>query len=146
MPSENNTENLRLWFRECPVINKKKKFNVDYLSESPTEYAINAVPSSLRYTENIWGERLLDDIQEQNFVFASKEVYGADIRQNIQNLGFYQDITTWIIDRNNAGDFPGWDSGKVISIVPTLTAAPIRVGSSAAMYQIQIKVTYRRNT
>lgn len=144
MPSVNNAEKLRLWFRDCPVLQAQNKFGVDYLSESPTEYAINSVPSTLRYHENILGERLLDDIQEQNFVFASKESYSADIRQNLENLGFYQDVFAWIVEMNNAGNFPEWADGKVTSIIPTITAAPVRVGAAAAMYQIQIKITYRR--
>ena len=145
MPSVNNTEQLRLWFRECPVLNKKKKFGVDYVSESPTEYTINAVPSTLRYTENILGERLLDDIQVQNFTFASREVYGADIRQNLENLGFYQDVASWIVEQNNVGNFPDWDGGVIRSITPTLTGAAVALGPSAALYQIQIQVQYRRN-
>lgn len=81
MPDINNTEALRDWFRTCPVIQKGNRFRVDYVAENPTEYAIYAVPSTLRYHENILGEEVLDDIQTQNFIFASKEHYGADIQQ-----------------------------------------------------------------
>ena len=82
MSDVNNVEQLRLWFRECPAISKHKRFGVDYVSESPTEYAIYAVPSALKYHENILGERMLDDIQTQNFIFASKEPYGQDVLQD----------------------------------------------------------------
>jgi hypothetical protein len=34
-------------------------------------------------------------------------------------------------------------NGEIISIVPTLSAYPIEVGSDAARYQIQIKITYK---
>lgn len=146
MPSINNTESLRDWFRDCPALQSRKKFGVDYLSEKPTEYSINSVPSTLQYHENILGERLLNDIQEQNFVFASKEVFSADIKQNLLNLGFYQDVSAWIVEQNNAGNFPEWDDGVITSIIPTITGAPISVGAAAAVYQIQIKITYRRNT
>lgn len=141
----NNTEQLRLWFRDCPYISKNNRFGVDYVAESPTEYAIYAVPSTLKYHENILGEEIPDDDQAQNYIFASKEPYGADIKQNIENLGFYQNVTSWIIEQNNARNFPEWDGGHVRSILPTLTAYPAQVGSSAAKYQIQLKVNYRRN-
>lgn len=144
MSDINNTEALRDWFRTCPVIQKGNRFRVDYVAENPTEYAIYAVPSTLRYHENILGEEVPDDIQTQNFIFASKEHYGADIQQNLANLGFYQDIVEWILEQNTERNFPEWSGGYVKSIVPTLTGYPVQVGSSAAKYQIQLKITYRR--
>ena len=143
--SVNNTESLRNWFRKCPEISRNNRFRADYLAEGPTEYAIMSVPSTLKYHENILGEEVLDDNQVQNFIFASKEVYGADVQQNLANLAFYQSIVNWIIDRNNAKDFPEWDSGRIRSILPTLTAYPAQVGSNVAKYQIQLRINYRRN-
>lgn len=140
----NNIEALREWFRECPEISRDNYFRADFLAPDPTEYAIFSVPSALAFHENILGEYELDDIQSQNFIFSSKEHYGADTRQNMENLAFYQKVTAWILEQNNAGSFPEWDEGRVRSIVPTLTAYPAQVGSSAAKYQIQIRVTYRR--
>lgn len=139
----NNTESLRNWFRSCPVIAKGNHFGVDYMAENPTEYAIFSVPSVLGYHRNVLGEDILDDIQVQNFIFASKEAYGADAQQNLLNLGFYQSVIDWVLEQNAARSFPAWDGGRIKSIVPTLTGAPVQVGSSIAKYQIQLKVTYR---
>lgn len=145
MPDINNTEAMRLWFRQCPAISKANRFRADYLAESPTEYAVFSVPSMLRSSENILGETVILADQTQNFIFASKEVYGADIQQNLANLAFYQEVTEWIIQQNNEGNFPEWDGGEVKAILPTLTAYPAQVGSNVAKYQIQIRVDYRRN-
>ena len=90
------------------------------------------------------GERVLADIQTENYIFASKENYGSDIEQNIAVLGWYQTIVAWIITQNNAGNFPDMENGKILSILPTLSAYPAEVGSSVAKYQIQIAVNYRR--
>ena len=144
-PSLNNTEQLRDWFRTCPTIQAANRFRVDYVGDSPTEYAIDSVPTSLKYHENILGEEVLDDKQTQNFIFASREPYGADIQQNLLNLGFYQSVINWILEQNAARNFPEWNDGRIQSIVPTLTGAPVQVGSNAAKYQIQLKITYRRN-
>lgn len=141
----NNLEALRAWFRTCPMIEKTSYFRADFLGADAVEYAVFSVPSSLSYHENIIGEEVLDDIQTQNFIFASKEHYGADTRQNLDNLGFFQQITTWILAKNGEHDFPDWDGGTVKSIVPTLTAYPSQVGSNVAKYQIQIRVTYKRS-
>ena len=140
----NNAAQLRDWFRNCPAISRSNRFRVDYVAETPTEYAIYAVPSTLRYHENILGEEVPDDIQTVNYIFASKEHYGADVQQNLQNLLFYQEVTSWIITQNAARNFPQWDDGRITSIVPTLTGYPVQVGSDAARYQIQLKITYRR--
>lgn len=145
MPQVNNTENLRTWFRGCPLLAPSSRFRVDYLAENPTEYAIYSVPSSLSYHENVLGEEILDDVQTINFIFASKESYGADVDQNLVNLGFYEGVVAWILEQNAARNFPTINEGRVRSIVPTLTAYPVETGTDAAKYQIQIRLTYRRN-
>lgn len=143
--SKTNTELLRDWFRTCPALSKSNRFRVDYLAESPTEYAIYASPTTITYHENIWGEEIPDDIQTLNFIFASKEQYGADIQQNLANLGFYDAVICWVIEQNSARNLPRINEGTVKSIVPTLTQYVAEVGSDSAKYQIQLKLTYRRN-
>ena len=142
--SVNNIQELRTWFRNCPAISGRLRFGINHLPEKPTEYALYSVPSSLAYRENVLGERVLADIQTENYIFASKENYGSDIEQNIAVLGWYQSVMAWIIEQNNAGIFPNIENGVVKSILPTLSAYPAEVGSSVAKYQIQIAVNYRR--
>lgn len=144
MAEVNNTEKLWQWFRTCPVILKSNRFRADYLDENATGYSIFSSPSTLRSHENILGETVLDDLQVQNFIFASKEPFGADTAQNLSNLAFYQDVIEWMVEQNNIGNFPEWDGGTVRSIMPTLTAYPAQSGTNVAKYQIQIQVTYRR--
>lgn len=144
MPTINNTEHLRTWFRTCPALLGDNRFRVDYIAEAPTEYAIYSVPTSILYHENVLGESIPNDVQTLNFVFASKEYYGADVTQNLANLGFYQDVVEWIIYQNSMRRFPRINDGRVLSVVPTLTAYPIEAGADSAKYQIQIKMTYRR--
>lgn len=138
------TAQLRMWLRECPIIQKSKRFRVDFLSDNPTEYALFAVPSTLKYHENILGDYVLNDNQEVDYIFASREIYGADVRQNLENQQFYTAVTHWIMEQNNLRNFPVIREGHICAITPTLTAYPVQVGSNAAKYQIQIKVKYRR--
>lgn len=145
MPQElNNTEQIREWFRTCPVIQSGNRFRIDYLAENPTEYAIYASPSQISYRENVLGEEIPNDIQTLNFIFASKESYGADVQQNLANMGFYDAVCAWVLEQNAQRNFPAIQGGRVRSIVPTLTAYPAEVGSDSAKYQIQLKLTYRR--
>ena len=141
----NNTEQLRNWFRGCPALASGNRFRIDYLAENPTEYAIYAVPSQIRYRENVLGEEVPAEIQTVNYIFASKESYGADVEQNLANLGFYDEVVLWILQQNNLRNFPAINEGKIKSIVPTLTAYPITIGSDAARYQIQLRITYKRS-
>lgn len=143
MPDVNNAEKMRMWLRACPAIAQSNYFGADYLGENATEYAIMSVPSNLRYRENILGERVLLDKQEQNFIFAAKIPYGSDIKQNLDNLGFLQDVADWIKAQNANRNFPEWNGGVIVGIEASNSGAPIQYGADAARYQIQLKVTYR---
>lgn len=144
MPQINNIEQLRRWFLGCGAIERTNVFNVDYTGENPTQYAIYSMPSTIAYHENVLGEEVPDAVQQINYTFAAKEDYGRDIRQNMENLGWFQDVCEWILTQNSNRNFPQIREGKVQSIVPTLTAYPAEVGSDAAKYQIQIRITYKR--
>lgn len=143
MPEVNNTEKLRAWLRTCPSIAQSKYFGADYMGEKATEYAVFSIPSSLKYRENILGKRVPRESQEQNFVFAAKIPYGSDVAQNLENLGFFQDVDTWVRAQNKTGNFPEWNDGTITAIEVTNTGAPIQIGTDAARYQLQIKVTYK---
>lgn len=143
MSEVSNAENIRAWLRTCPEIAAAKYFGADYIGENATEYSVMSVPSTLRYRENIIGKRVLRDQQEQNFVFAARVPYGRDVRQNLENLGFFQRVGDWIHAQNKAGNFPEWSDGIVTAVNVTNTGAPMQTGSDAAQYQFQIKVIYR---
>lgn len=138
----NNTASMRTWLRGCPDVERARAFGADYLADEES-YSLDVVPTALKYRENILGEYVLRETQEQAFVFASREAYGAEFQQNLNNLAFFQAVTKWIIEQNNARSFPEWEGGEVVAVVPTLSAYPISMGSAYARYQIQIKVTYR---
>lgn len=145
MATINNTASLRAWLRQCPAVERGRLFGADYLADDES-YSLDATPTALQYRENILGEMALRENQEQNFVFASRDPYGPEPRQNLDNLGVMQDVSAWIIEQNNARNFPQWEGGEVTAIVPTLSAFPIAMGSAYARYQMQIKVTYRVTT
>ena len=77
------------WIRQCPQLRQGVKVGVDYLADEATEYAIYAIPSTIRTRENVLGEIVPADRQTLSFYFASKEPYGADARQTMQNQSFY---------------------------------------------------------
>ena len=145
MPTVNDVEHLRKWLRGCPALSADNRFRVDYMSEGPTEYALYSTPATINHRENVLGEFIPTDVQALTFVFASKQPFGADEEQNIRNHGFYQDVINWIIEQNSTRNLPDISEGRVLSVAPTLTAYVSEPGASSAKYQIQLKLTYRRN-
>ena len=138
----NNAGSIRAWLRSCPAIARTRQFGADYLADGES-YSLDAMPTALKYRENILGDVVLRETQEQNYVFAGREPYGAEFRQNLDNLRFFQEVAAWIVEQTNDRNFPDWEGGEVVAIVPTLSAYPVSMGSAFARYQIQIKVTYR---
>lgn len=132
------------WIRQCPQLRQGAKVGFDYLADTATEYAIYAIPSTIRTRENVLGEVVPADVQTQSFYFASKEPYGADARQTMQNQAFYESIVEWIWDQTRMRNLPKIPTGRVTAVVPTLTALIADAGSDVAKYQIQIQLTYRR--
>ena len=140
----NTVENLRTWFRSCPAVNNKKRFNVDYLGSDPTEYTVYTTPSPLNTFMDILGNVVYRDQQTLNFIFASRDSYGSDTLQNLANLGFFDEVMTWIYEQNKTKNFPDIREGVALSIMPTLTQYLFQAGTDSGRYQIQCKLTYRR--
>lgn len=143
MPTVNNAENVRLWMRDCPALSPNNHFRIDYLSDRTGEYAIYAVPTTITFHENVLGESVPNTVQTLDFIFASKEPFGADEQQNIENYGFFQDVVCWIISQNSLRNLPRLNEGRVTSVIPTLSQFVSATGTANAKYQIQIKITYR---
>lgn len=139
-----NTANVRAWLLACPPIAQSPGlFGADYLGDEPGGFTLDSVPSALKYRENIVGEMAMESRQEQQFVLGARMDYGAEALTNLNNLDVFRQIFAWIIEKSNARDLPEWEGGELTAIVPTLTAYPIAVGSSAARYQIQVKALYK---
>ena len=142
MPENNNAGAMRAWLRACPALTRDRAFGADYLAEGES-YSLDTIPSAIRYRENILGETAPLERQEQVFVLASREPYGPDHTQNLDNLGVFQDVAAWIVAQNAARRFPEWAGGEVVAVVPTVSAAPVSRGSAFARYEMEITVTYR---
>lgn len=143
---QQTVEALRDWFRQCPLLDSGNRFGVDHLQADPTEYAIFMTPSSLKTGVDITGEVFIKSVQEQNFIFASREKHPADVLQSLANHGFYDGVISWIIQQNKLKNFPELPDGSVISIMPSLTQYLFEAGANSRRYQISCKMKYRRIT
>lgn len=132
-------EAIRNYFLNCPLISSDYKINVDYLGVESVEYTIDSAPVEpilKRYADG-------GALKQYVFVFGSREYYGADTLQNMENSGFYQKFSEWIENQSDLGNLPLLNGGKVAKRIETTTQGYLfDAGDDSAKYQIQLRLTY----
>ncbi|WP_195251859.1 chloramphenicol resistance protein [Romboutsia sp. 1001713B170207_170306_H8] len=133
---------LRDYMRTCPhldTFNNAIKVNVNYLESNADTYSIEEVPIEPILKKYVNG----DSIRQYDFIFTSREPYGVDVLQNIDNSGFYEKFANWIEEQNNNEIFPLLDNGlEVLEIKVTSTGYAFAVTEDTAQFQIQLKLKY----
>lgn len=110
--------------------------SVDYLTDKATSYSLEAGiadPWIRHYTDG-------GGIKQYNFNFTSREEYGPDTIQNIENLDFYTYLSERIEALNRARitpDVPGASRVEVLTNGYIMDVTP-----DAAKYQIQLRLVY----
>ena len=132
-------ESIRNWVRGCPLIDDDLRVNVDWLPENATEYTIDSIPSEAVVRRYLDGSAQKQEL----FVFGSREPYGTDVLQNIDNSGFYEDFCDWVESQNETGDLPALETGKTPIKVDVLSTAYVfQSDAETARYQIQCRLLY----
>ena len=133
---------LRNYIRTCPYLdtfNNAIKINVNYLESSADTYSIEEVPINpiiKKYTNG-------DSVRQYAFIFTSREPYGIDVLQNIDNSGFYEKFAEWIENQNDNEVFPLLDNGlEPLAIEVISTGYAFAVTEDTAQYQIQLRLKY----
>lgn len=126
---------------KCPCLDEfYRAIGVDFLDQRGGPYY--SVESSV--TEPIV-DRYIDgtSIRQENFIFSSTDTYGPDVRQNIANLGFFEDFAAWLEECTRNKDFPDLGDGrKPIKIEALTTGYAYQTGVHEAKYQIQCRIKY----
>lgn len=135
-------KSLRDYIRTCPhldTFNNAIKVNVNYLEPNIDTYSIEEVPIDPILKRYING----DSIRQYAFIFTSREPYGIDVLQNIDNSGFYEKFADWIETQNNNEIFPLLDNGlEALEIKVTSTGYAFAVTEDTAQFQIQLRLKY----
>lgn len=133
---------LRDYIRTCPhldTFNNAIKVNVNYLEPDADTYSIEEVPIEPVLKKYVNG----DSIRQYAFIFTSREPYGVDVLQNIDNSGFYEKFADWIEDNNNKDILPLLDNGlEPLEIMVTSTGYAFAVTENTAQFQIQLRLKY----
>lgn len=135
-------DSLRNYIRTCPhldTFNNAIKVNVNYLEPNTDTYSIEEVPINPIVKKYVNG----DSIRQYAFIFTSREPYGIDVLQNIDNSGFYEKFADWIENQNNNEIFPLLDNGlEPLEIKVTSTGYAFAVTEDTAQFQIQLRLKY----
>ena len=138
---------ISTYIRGCPCLKKFNgaiNVNVNYLGDDSTTYSIEEVPVKPIIKKYVDGSTM----RQFQFIFASREPYGSDVLQNIENSGFYEEFSSWIENNNSQGIFPNFDEGKIVDNIEVLSPGyAFMVDENVVRYQIELRLIYfqRRN-
>lgn len=132
-------DSIRDYMLNCPVLDAYAKLNVDFLGTQPTEYTIDSQPTTSIVKQYVDGSA----IKQFVFVFGSREYYGPDVLQNIENSGFYEELSEWFDEQSKTGNLPTLKNGKkAIKIEALTTGYLFDATEDNARYQIQARLIY----
>lgn len=131
---------LRDYISQCSYLYEfNKGINIDYLDNNSTMYSIEEVPCEPIIKRYING----DTKRQYDFIFASRESYGADVFQNIENSGFYENFSRWIEEESSKGNLPSLEGNREsLEIKVSTTGYAFQTDDNSARYQIQLKLIY----
>lgn len=112
--------------------------NVNYLGAENNSFSLEEVPTQPIVKRYIDGS----SIRQFNFAFCSREPYGQEVLQQIENSNFYEDFATEIENKNNRNELPVLERAEVKSLEVTSSAYTVSVSEETAMYQINLNLKY----
>ena len=131
-------ESVQKWLKTYSGLSGR--LDVDYLPEDADTYSVDTIPC-----EEIL-KKYKDGGTRKQFQFAvsSRRFYEQNIKNNISNLQFFEDLTAWIEKQSHARNLPTMDNGRTAQkIVVTSTAYPFVISEDGkARYQIQMRLEY----
>jgi hypothetical protein len=117
-----------------------RRLDIDFLDKDTDAYSIDTIPCEeilKRYKDG-------GKIKQFQFAVASRCFYTQNIKQNLSNLQFFEDLTEWVENKARLRELPAMDNGRTAQkIVVTSTAYPFVVSEDGkARYQIQMRLEY----
>ncbi len=116
------------------------RLDVDFLDEEADTYSVDTIPCEeviKRYKDG-------GKVKQFQFAVSSRRFYEQNIKQNLSNLQFFEDLSYWIEEKASKKELPSMDKGRTAQkIVVTSTAYPFVVSEDGkARYQIQLRLEY----
>ena len=115
--------------------------NVNYLDGETDSFSIEEIPCNPIIKKYIDGSSK----RQFQFAFCSREPYGKEIIQQIENSGFYEKFADEVESKNNKDILPIMgDNIEPISMEITSSAYVVNVEEDTAMYQINLNLKYSK--
>ena len=135
-------ESIRKYIGELDCLSSLGKvININYLADDSDSFSIEEIPSNPILKKYVDGS----SVRQFQFVFSSREPYGPEILQNLENSGFYEDFANEIENRNKNGLLPLLeDPLESLEIRVESTSYIVSVTEDTGMYQINLRLKYRK--
>lgn len=116
------------------------RLDVDFLDEQADTYSVDTIPCEeilKRYKDG-------STVKQFQFAVSSRRFYEQNIKQNLSNLQFFEELTAWVEQKARKRELPTMDKDRQpLKIVVTSTAYPFVVSEDGkARYQIQMRLEY----
>ncbi|HII4398208.1 TPA: chloramphenicol resistance protein [Clostridium perfringens] len=135
-------ESIRNFIKKCPYLEEFEgaiRIGVDYLDKETTTYSIEKVPCNPIIKKYVDGSCKKQEL----FIFTSRESYGPDIINNLNNINFYENFVSWLEEKNRTGDLPILDGKREVEKIEILTPGyAFETDVDKARYQIQLRLIY----
>ena len=134
-------DSVTKFIMSCPFLTELAKVNVDFLPADPDTYSVEEVPS-----ETI-RKRYLDGSSERQFLFtfAARLNYSDEVRNNIDNSGFFEDFEDWLEECTDKEIFPELKEGLTPLKIEAISSGylfDVSGDLSNSRYQIQCRLIY----
>lgn len=137
---------LRAWLKTCPLIADEQEatgaaFRIAGLEEESTAFSIEDSPGDPIITEYISGWEMA-----KNYLFLSRGEYSEMDSVNIQNSGFFEQLTEWVMRqdaRHNLPDLSACGGNKnPTGIAVTNSGYIVTNSAGSCKMQLQMRLTY----
>lgn len=114
------------------------QINADFLGDVG-DFSLNKIPTNSKIEK--W---IIDTSKNQDtYSFRSRKAYSRDTINNLQNIGFFEDLEDKINSNNDNGILPEIDG---IESIICLSCGSLNIANTNdAIFDIQIQITYLKN-
>lgn len=138
MSEGNIMEQVRQFLRTYPPLSEGK-LHVDFLPENARSYSIEAVPAKEIVRSYVDGS----SVRQFLFVVASRDIFGDEIKQQLDNLSFYSEFSAWLREQTMKKILPDLGEGKkAMTMEATTSGYVMSAEANMARYQIQCKLEF----
>ena len=134
---------LRAWLKTCPLIADEQEatgaaFRIAGLEEESTAFSIEDSPGDPIVTEYISGWEMA-----KNYLFLSRREYSEVDAVSIQNSGFFEQLTEWVLAQNDRHHLPRLDGRKeALRVSVTSSGYIVTASAGSCKMQMQLRLEY----